>query len=960
MTSNKNYLKLYKQISRLKKIRNRIYLRLQVFGLFFLALAYSLIKKGKKISVHEFKAGISEDILINIFGNVDGNEDLNIYDSQINSVKNIVSETNLSFVTIRNNNVEFQNMMNSEGFHNVYNAKECITESLFVSSAGKIGVVSYNRFSKAARGRHIKLDLMRSCLNLKRHGADFVFLYINDRYKKTRQVGQREQKLFEIVSLMGYDYIVGVTPNLRHSGKTYNCSGKTVRSVFSVGTFLTHRKKLSNKRVVVKLVIRNVKGRFIIVQESYIPFLATRDGKFKKLLFEKNELAYVDRKELKFLSQIETEMNRMRPINRMLTLDKLMQVIGAELPENLKYMSDFSVGKVCARSYECAPGDVFFFRQPFNDPNDIVPENVKARVNMARRMSAFSLLVISYKPFPAKKPYLIMKDTIEAHISACAYLRSQFPAKYIGITGSVGKTSVKDLLYEVVSTEYNTFKSKRNSNVQVKIGLDIQKLTSNCDLFIQEIGGGRPGGASRHSRMILPEITVLTNIGDAHIGNFGSREKLMENKLGIAEGMTKNGVMFLNADDPLLSQAKPDCRKVFYSVHNKTADYYAENIREHLSKTYFNVVHNNTRTPVVLNVIGEHNVLNAVCCFAIGKYLNIPDKKIATGLSNFETSGIRQNLNNVCGVKLFMDCYNASSESMKSSMEVLSKIKANSDAKRIAIIGDITGMGELVENVHRDVANTVMNNPADHMIFFGSSIEEAYKTVSSNGYSCFYTSKRSELNKHLEEIVRPGDVIMAKGSSKVLLEYTIDSVFGTRFTDQRLLDEVEFRRVKSDRVSYNVFENYATAVKSDLKARFVRIKKKVAGITVTNCGPNIGHKNLNSVYMPDSIIHISSRCFQDCENLVSIKMSKNIKFISNAAFKNCKSLKSIQLFDGLRHIDESAFEGCVELEELYIPDSVVQINNNAFKDCPKLTIYCKEGSYADSCLNGTNIKKRYI
>ncbi|MDE6413231.1 MAG: leucine-rich repeat protein, partial [Eubacterium sp.] len=478
---------------------------------------------------------------------------------------------------------------------------------------------------------------------------------------------------------------------------------------------------------------------------------------------------------------------------------------------------------------------------------------------------------------------------------------------------------------------------------------------SNCEVFIQELGGGRPGGASRHSRMILPEITVLTNIGDAHIGNFGSREKLMENKLGISEGMTDNGVMLLNADDPLLSKATPNCKTITYAKDNKAADYYAENIEELHHQTIFDVVHNGRRTKVLLNVLGAHNILNAVCCFAIGEYLGISAEDIAEGFANFKTSGIRQNLNNVCGVHLYMDCYNASSESMKSSMEVLSKIKASKDAKRIAIIGDITGMGDLAVDVHKDIAATIMNNPADHMIFFGSNIEETYNIISKHGYSCFYTSKRKKLNEHLSEIVKPGDVIMAKGSSKVLLEQTIDTVFGTRFTDERLIDEVEYRRVRTGRISYNVFENYATAVKSSIKLKNINIKKSIAGITVSNISYGIGHRKLQSVHLPDTIRHISARTFMNCTDLKFIKMSKGIKFISDSAFENCISLKHIQLYDGLLHIGNNAFAGCTELKKLYIPPTVVQIEENAFDNCPDLTIYCKEGSYADSYLMSNNI-----
>lgn len=934
-----------------------VFVRLAAYLNFY--LSGSEMKK-----IHEEKLVVEDpnNIKINLLGAVYPDGNLNDYEQDVKSIKKHFSAVDLSLAAFmeNDNSSRLQSMLDEHGIKNVMGGESYMLSSIYRSDAGNVGVIAYRRFGSEAKTRHVKVDIMSRIIGLRKAKADYIIIYVCDHIKNERELGSREKNLFRFFAKLGADYVVGVTPNIRDGGTCYSFNKKISRNVYSVGTFLTSNNNISQKRVSVRIVLRNVHERLCLVHESYYPFYRVAGKGMQSMLYRKQDVHEIEPELLKISSQVQEEMGRIRPADKMLTVGKLMQVIGTELPAHLEYMRDFSVGKLCARTYECIPGDVFFFRQPFDDPNDLVKVSPRSRLKLAKRMSKKALLIVSFMELPVKTPYVVCEDTIEAHISACAYLRSQYNTSYIGITGSVGKTSTKDLLYEVISTKYNTLKSERNSNVQVKIGLDIQKLTDSCQVFIQEIGGGRPGGASRHSRMVLPDVTVVTNIGDAHIGNFGSREKLMENKLGIADGMNENGVMFLNGDDPLLQKAEPGCKAVFYGVNNKNADYYADNIKESHRGVTFDIVHDGKSKQVELNVLGEHNILNAVCCFAIGEHYNIPYENIAAGLARFKTSGIRQNLVNVCGIKLYMDCYNASSVSMSASMEVLSKIPLNNGGKRIAVIGDMTGLGDLAQNVHRDVADKIIKAKPDHIIFFGKNIEETYDIVAAENISCFYTHDRAKLNEHIESVVNPGDVVMVKGSSKALLEYTIDCVFGTRFTDQRLLDEVEFKRVKFSNIQYNLFEHYATALNPVKKNANVRISGSVAGIKVVNIGPHFGYPDLESFVMPDSIRHIANNAFKDCENLEVIKLSPNVKFIGDSAFKNCRSVKSLKLPEKLLHIGEEAFAGCTSLTDVYIPSSVVQIGENAFSNCTELVISCIKNSYADKYLSEKNVEHTRI
>ena len=834
-----------------------------------------------------------------------------------------------------------------------------VCSRLFDSPAGKIAVITYDRTRPGPSGNREKLILMRHILSVKKAHADFILVYINNP-KGSLPDSSGGSRLNKILAYMGADYVIGVTPDRLDSGTTYRrADGSTARTILSLGSFLTGSADATAKRVFLRLKLVNCDGKVLLAEETYYPYHYDAAKGPVSLLDNCSGDLDADLV-IKYRSELEDEMSRIRPLDRLLTVGQIMDLTGSVLPEHLQYMKDFSVGKICARSYEVKPGDVFFFREPFADPNDLVPVSEKHRKNIARTAARRgAMLVITYCDLPFNCNQVLCPNAMEGHIAVCAHLRRQFAMKTIGITGSVGKTSTKDMLTEVLRMQYHTVKSERNANVQVKIAENLQKLNSSCEIFIQEIGGGRPGGASRHARMVLPQVCVITNIGDAHIGNFGSKEKLMANKLGIIEGMDPEGVLYLNGDDPLLAAARPACKVVYYAVHNKNADYYVENTQQLGARTTFDIVHNGVRTPVVLNVLGEYNVLNAVCSFAIGRQFGIPEETIVEGLSHFQTTGIRQNLMEVCGRKLFMDCYNASSDSVHSALDALIHIPIEEGKKRIAVIGDITGAGSLAAQIHTEVGKTLSRYDLDMVVFFGRDVQHAYEVLRQTHNNVHHFTRREDLNFMLRQHVNVGDVVMFKGSSKMLLEYSVDMVFGTRLTDQRLVDEREYKYTRRGSIVYDLFADHATAaVYSPLRTgeRRVQVASHVGSIEVVNMGRALQAQNIVEVDMPDTIRHISAEAFMDCTQLTLVHMPKGLKYIGNGAFKRCKNLREIKLPDHVLHIGKEAFSGCHNLQHVTIGAEVVQIGADAFAGCENCRFTCPKGSYAEQYLTKAGLK----
>ena len=912
-------------------------------------------KRKSNIPVLKLKTKSQQDLVINCLGCIDLRSDTEKFGEDIRAIRSILNNADISFASSRfgkhstKSYASLSKLLKAYHVTDVAYANKLIKSRIYQTERGNVAVCACMMHYASASKHHIRMELVEEYHLLKRMGADYVIMYLDSKLQKTTT--EKNKQLCDLLLKAGVDYVVNVKPGVLDSGITFRQrNGSVSRAVYSVGTFLSDRKSFPEERAAIRIKLRKVNGKLQVFEESYFPLRYFEDKGLRNLIATG---ATLSPESVKVLAKVEKSMPRLRRADRILTVGKIVEVIGAELPEKFEYLRDFSVGMIAAKAIGRVPGDVYFCWQPYTDPNDKLTfkERSKSSIVVARRLAKTVLFMVSYTDLKIKTPCVVIPDTLEAHIALCKYLRSQLNIRTVAITGSIGKTSTKDMVTEVMKLHYNTTESQKNENTHTRISLNVQRITSDNEVYIQEMGGGRPGGASRHSRMIAPEATVVTNIGDAHLGNFyGDKDALMRNKLEIAHGMPENGVIYINGDDPLLVNAKPDCRKVLYAVHNHNADYYAENIQTKGNQTVFTIVHDGHKVTARLNVPGEHNVLNAVCAFAIGKQFDIPEETIVKGISNFKTQGIRQNIVQACGVKMFLDCYNASSGSVASSIKTLAQIKIPEHGKRVALIGDITGLGEFSESTHKEIAVPLVENPADVFIFYGKDIRYTYEIVKEHGFTAHYVSTKEDLYKLLPEVVKPGDVVMAKGSSKMKLEYALDCVYGTRFFDGVLIDDNGYYRAEVGGVAYNLFNTHATAVKPQQGKTQVRVKSRVGAVTVYAIGTTFSSPTLESVELPDTIRHIGIRAFRDSRKLKRVEGATKLKYIGMAAFKNCTSLEAMYLPETLLHIGNDAFMGCTSLKELYIPESVAQIGANAFANCPDLKITCKAGSYAETYL----------
>ena len=350
-----------------------------------------------------------------------------------------------------------------------------------------------------------------------------------------------------------------------------------------------------------------------------------------------------------------------------------------------------------------------------------------------------------------------VNDSLKALQSMAKYKRSLYDIPVVAITGSVGKTSTKDIVASVMSLKYNVLKTEGNHNNHIGLPLTLLKLKNHNAMCI-EMGMNHFGEISLLTDILKPTIAVITNIGTAHIGNLGSRENILKAKMEILEGLKNNGVVIINNDDDLLNKWNINNKYnvITYGINNNS-DYMGTYIEENINSSSFKL---NNITDIYVPVAGRHFIYNSLCAISVGKVLNIDIKDIVTGIKNFHLSKSRMeniDLNN--GIRIISDCYNANYDSMKASLEILGKYKT----RKIAVLGDMLELGEYSSSLHSKIGYLIDENNIDILICVGNLSKNIYdNTTIEDKYLC---NDNTEAENILDSIIKQDDVILFKASN---------------------------------------------------------------------------------------------------------------------------------------------------------------------------------------------------
>ena len=363
------------------------------------------------------------------------------------------------------------------------------------------------------------------------------------------------------------------------------------------------------------------------------------------------------------------------------------------------------------------------------------------------------------------KTIIQVEDTLEALYEIAKYKRNLYNIPVIAVTGSVGKTSTKDIIASVVSQKYKTLKTEGNNNNNIGLPLTILKLKDHEALVI-EMGMNHFGEISLLTNIAKPTLAVITNIGTSHIGNLGSRENILKAKLEILEGMKIPRVIINNDNDLLHKWYEENKEKIEIHTYgiNNSSDVIAEKIELGEEKSKFVAKTLSEKVNIDVPVGGEHFVYNALCGFMVGKVLGLTSKEIQNGISKFELTKKRMDIRALKnGATLINDSYNASYESMKASLKYLSN---RTDLRKIAVLGDMLELGEFSKELHEKVGEEVANNNIDILICRGKFAKDIISKASKNKKTqCILLQNNEEILSKLKEILREGDVVLIKASN---------------------------------------------------------------------------------------------------------------------------------------------------------------------------------------------------
>lgn len=352
---------------------------------------------------------------------------------------------------------------------------------------------------------------------------------------------------------------------------------------------------------------------------------------------------------------------------------------------------------------------------------------------------------------------ILVEDTLKALQDIATYKRSLYNIPVVAVTGSVGKTSTKDLIASVLSQKYNTLKTKGNYNNEIGLPLTVLEL-KNEEAMVVEMGMNHFGEIRKLTNIAKPTIAVITNVGTAHIGNLGSRENILKAKLEILEGLQGNTVVINNDNDLLHEWALENKEKyniITYGIKNQST-YMAKNINSYENKSEFYLDEELITVPVG----GEHFVLNSLCALAVGKLLGLSMEQIIKGIGNLELSKKRMEVETLKnGAIIINDTYNANFDSMKAAIQYLKEI---SNRRKIAVLGDMLELGEFSKNLHEKVGLEVDNN-IDILITVGKESKNiAQKAKAKNIYEF---NNNEEAIKKLKEIITSDDAVLLKASN---------------------------------------------------------------------------------------------------------------------------------------------------------------------------------------------------
>ncbi|MEA5058282.1 UDP-N-acetylmuramoyl-tripeptide--D-alanyl-D-alanine ligase [Anaerotignum propionicum] len=373
---------------------------------------------------------------------------------------------------------------------------------------------------------------------------------------------------------------------------------------------------------------------------------------------------------------------------------------------------------------------------------------------------------------------LLVPDVKKALLKLAAHYRNKFNIPFIGITGSVGKTTTKDMVASVLSQKYDILWTQGNYNNDIGVPLTLFRLEDHHEIAVIEMGMNHFGEIHALAEVVRPQLGLISNVGVAHIEYLGSREGILKAKCEMFDFMPEDGVAVLNGDNDMLStlEGKLPQRLRWFGIDNKK-DIYADHLElMGMEKTKCTI-----HTPVgsldtIIPMPGEHMVLNALSAVTVGLEMGLSFAEIKEGIENFVPTKNRMNIMKLeNGITVLNDVYNANPVSVKASLNIL----ANADGRKVAILGFMGELGEYASQMHEEVGVYAAEKGIDLLFCIGKFNVEMEQGARDGGLKAVYcfASQEDFWNEGLA-LLKNGDAVLVKASRSMALEKTVEKIQG--------------------------------------------------------------------------------------------------------------------------------------------------------------------------------------
>ncbi len=389
------------------------------------------------------------------------------------------------------------------------------------------------------------------------------------------------------------------------------------------------------------------------------------------------------------------------------------------------------------------------------DGHDFIADTIRAGV-----------LGIVCEKIPTEKcSYILVKDSLKALLLMAAYYREQLDVKVIGITGSVGKTTTKEFIAAVLSKRYRVCKTKGNQNNVVGLPLTILRIEEQDEIAVLEMGINQVGEMTKMAKTAVPDICVMTNIGQCHLELLGSLEGVLKEKSEMLSHMKMDGTLVSNGDDQLLLTIQtPKAKKQIHFGMLKENDVYATNINDQgLKGTTCTVVTKENTFDISIPLPGQHMIYNALAAVAVGELLSLTTQEISDGIKGIAAVGGRSNIIHTMKYTIIDDCYNANPVSMMVAIDMLSAV----NTRKVAILGDMGELGTEEKKLHQAVGAYAGGKGLDVIICIGafaSDILEGVKSTMTNQTKIYEYPNKDLAMEAIITLLENKDTILVKAS----------------------------------------------------------------------------------------------------------------------------------------------------------------------------------------------------